>query len=58
MFEVGNIVKSKYHMVNHRSRMGLVVKIGGSKDDLAQVYWPHRRDTSWVKCEDMEVVSD
>lgn len=58
MIEVGNIVKSKYLVENHVARIGLVVKIGGSKSDLAQIYWPHSRSTGWVKCEDMEVVSE
>ena len=57
MIEVGNIVKSKYLVENHVARIGLVVKIGGSKSDLAQIYWPHSRSTGWVKCEDMEVVA-
>lgn len=58
MIEVGNVVKSKFRMANHVARMGLVVKVGGSKSDLAQIYWPHSRSTGWVKCEDMEVISD
>tara|TARA_B100001094_G_scaffold232501_1_gene227345 strand:+ start:885 stop:1067 length:183 start_codon:yes stop_codon:yes gene_type:complete len=58
MIEVGDIVKSKYHIERHRARMGVVIKIGGSKRDLVQVYYPHRRDTGWVKCEDMEVVCE
>ena len=58
MIEVGNVVKSRYRMANHVARIGLVVKIGGSKSDLAQIYWPHSRSTGWVKCVDMEVVSE
>ena len=58
MIEVGNVVKSKFRMANHVARMGLVVKVTGIKSDLAQIYWPHSRSTGWVKCEDMEVVSD
>ena len=58
MIEVGTVVKSKFRMANHVARMGLVVKVGGSKSDLAQIYWPHSRSTGWVKCEDMEVISD
>ena len=58
MIEVGNVVKSKFRMANHVARMGLVIKVGGSKSDLAQVFWPHNRTTGWVKCEDMEVISD
>ena len=25
---------------------------------LAQVFWPHRRDTGWVEARDMEVVDE
>ena len=54
MIEVGSVVKSKFRMVNHTARMGLVMKMAG---ELAQIFWPHNRSTGWVKCEDMEVVA-
>ncbi|MBP04613.1 MAG: hypothetical protein CMA72_07525 [Euryarchaeota archaeon] len=57
MIEVGSIVKSKYHLERKRARMGVVIKVTGENEELAQVYYPHRRDTGWVKSEDMEVVS-
>ena len=46
----------------HRARIGLVMKLtdrpSGTRSALAQVYWPHRRDTGWVKCDDMEIVDE
>jgi hypothetical protein len=61
MLEVGNIVRSKYTVDRHRARIGIVMQLreGAYEDQpLAQVYWPHRRDTGWVEAKDMEVVSD
>ena len=61
MIEVGNIVRSKYTVDRHRARIGIVMQLreGAYEDQpLAQVYWPHRRDTGWVEAKDMEVVSD
>ena len=57
MIEVGSVVKSKYLVANHTARMGLVMKLGGSLNDLAHVYWPHSRSFGWVKCEDVQVVA-
>ena len=59
MLEVGNIVRSKYTVNRHRARIGIVIKLrAGAYENqpLAQVYWPHRRDTGWVEAKDMEVV--
>ena len=61
MIEVGSIVRSKYTVDRHRARIGIVIQMreGAYEDQpLAQVYWPHRRDTGWVQAKDMEVVSD
>ena len=61
MIEVGNMVKNKYTVDRHRARIGIVIQMreGAYEDQpLAQVYWPHRRDTGWVQAKDMEVVSD
>ena len=63
MIEVGNIVRSKYTAERGlpRGRTGIVIKMreGAYEDQpLAQVFWPHRRDTGWVEAKDMEVVSD
>ncbi len=58
MLEVGNIVKSKYTVENHRARIGLVMKVLRDRSEIAQVYWPHNRTFGFVKCEDMEVVSE
>ncbi len=63
MIEVGSIVRSKYTAERGlpRGRIGIVIKMreGAYKGQpLAQVYWPHRRDTGWVEAKDMEVVSD
>ena len=60
MIEVGNVVKSKFRMANHVARMGLVIKLLDRPEGkhMAQIYWPHSRSTGWVKCEDMEVISE
>ena len=58
MLEVGNIVKSKYTMERHRARIGLVMKVLRDGSEIAQVYWPHNRTFGFVKCKDMEVVSE
>ena len=60
MLEVGNIVKSKYTMERHRARIGVVMKVlrDGHGRQSVQVYWPHNRTFGWVKCEEMEVVSE
>ena len=62
MIEVGNIVRSRYAVGSRaRARIGIVIKMreGAYEDQpLAQVFWPHRRDTGWVEAKDMEVVSD
>ena len=61
MIEVGSIVKSKYTVNRHRARIGIVIKLrDGAYENqpLAQVYWPHRRDTGWVEAKDMEVVDE
>tara|TARA_B100000683_G_scaffold249342_1_gene263388 strand:- start:185 stop:382 length:198 start_codon:yes stop_codon:yes gene_type:complete len=58
MLEVGNIVKSKYIMEGHRARIGLVMKVLRDGSEIAQVYWPHNRTFSFVKCKDMEIVNE
>ena len=58
MLEVGNIVKSKYTVDRHRARIGIVMKVLRDGSEIAQVYWPHKRASGFVKCEDMEVVSE
>ena len=61
MIEVGNIVKSKYTIRGHNAHIGIVIKLRDGAYEgqpLAQVFWPHRRDTGWVEAKDMEVVSD
>ena len=63
MLEVGNIVRSKYTAERGlpRGRIGIVIKMreGAYEDQpLAQVYWPHRRNTGWVQAKDMEIVND
>ena len=60
MIEVGNIVRSKYMVKGHRARIGLVVKLLDRPEGkhMVQVYWPHRRDTGWVRCDDMEIVDE
>ena len=60
MIEVGNMVRSKYTVERHRARIGIVIKMreGAYEDQpLAEVYWPHRRDTGWVQAKDMEIVN-
>ena len=59
--KVGSLVKSKYTISGHRARMGIVIQMreGAYEDQpLAQVFWPHRRDTGWVEAKDMEGVSE
>ena len=61
MIEVGSIVKSKYAVSGHRARMGIVIQLregAFENQPLAQVFWPHRRDTGWVEAKDMEVISE
>ena len=61
MIEVGNMVKSKYTVLGHNARIGIVIKVregAYENQPLAQVFCPHRRDTGWVEAKDMEVVSD
>ena len=61
MLEVGNIVRSRYAVGSRdRARIGIVIKLregAYEEQPLAQVFWPHRRDTGWVEAKDMEVVS-
>ena len=60
MIEVGNMVKSKYTVLGHNARIGIVIKMregAYENQPLALVYWPHRRFTGWVQAMDMEVVS-
>ena len=60
MIEVGNIVKSKYTIRGHNAHIGIVIKLRDGAYEgqpLAQVFWPHRRDTGWVEAKDMEVIS-
>ena len=60
MIEVGNIVKSKYTIRGHNAHIGIVIKLRDGAYEgqpLAQVFWPHRRDTGWDEAKDMEVVS-
>ena len=59
--KVGDIIKSKYTIVGHNAHTGIVVKLREGAYEgqpLAQVFWPHRRDTGWVEAKDMEVVSE
>ena len=59
MIEVGSMVQSKYRLSNSgkEGNLGLVVKLGGSLNDLAQVYYPKTRTFGWVKSKDMKVVA-
>ena len=59
--KVGDLVKSKYTGVPAHARIGIVIKLREGAYEgqpLAQVFWPHRRDTGWVEAKDMEVVSE
>ena len=62
MIEVGNIVRSRYAVGSRaRARIGIVVKLregAYEEQPLAQVFWPHRRETEWVEAKDMEAVND
>ena len=59
--QVGDLVRSRYAVGSiARARLGIVIKMREGAYEgqpLAQVYWPHRRDTGWVEAKDMEVVS-
>jgi len=58
--QVGDIIKSKYTIVGHNAHIGIVIKLREGAYEgqpLAQVFWPHRRDTGWVEAKDMEVIS-
>ena len=60
MFEVGNIVKSRYTVKRHRARIGLVMQLRDGafeNQPLAQIYWPHSRTFGWVEAKDMEIVN-
>ena len=62
MIEVGNIVRSRYAVGSRaRARIGIVIKLregAYEEQPLAQVFWPHRRETEWVEAKDMEAVND
>ena len=63
MIEVGSLVRSKYTVERglSRTRIGIVIKLregAYEEQPLAQVFWPHRRDTGWVEAKDMEVVNE
>ena len=60
--QVGDLVRSRYAVGSRaRARTGIVIQLregAYEEQPLAQVFWPHRRDTGWVEAKDMEVVSD
>jgi|TARA_E500000305_G_scaffold110354_1_gene118047 hypothetical protein len=59
--KVGDIIKSKYTILGHNAHIGIVIKLREGAYEgqpLAQVFWPHRRDTGWAEAKDMEVVSE
>ncbi len=62
MIEAGNIVRSRYAVGSRaRARIGIVIKLregAYEEQPLAQVFWPHRRETEWVEAKDMEAVND
>ncbi len=54
--QVGDLVRSKYTGVAAHARIGIIIQLqAGAR--LAQVFWPHRRDTGWVDSKDMEVIN-
>lgn len=58
--QVGDLVKSKYTIGGHRARTGIVIQLREGAFEgqpLAQVFWPHRRDTGWVEAKDMEIIN-
>ncbi len=61
MLEVGSLVKSKYTILGHNARTGIVIQMregAYENEPLAKVFWFHRRDTGWVEAKDMEVVDE
>lgn len=57
MIKVGNIVQSQYIHNGKQGNIGIVIKVGGSLSDLAQVFYPKTRTSGWVKAEDMKVIA-
>jgi len=58
--KVGDLVKSKYTIGGQSARTGLVIQLREGAFEgqpLAQVFWPHRRDTGWVEAKDMEIIN-
>ena len=61
MIEVGSLVKSKYTILGRDAHIGIVIQMregAFENQPLAQVFWPHCRDTGWVEAKDMEVVNE
>jgi len=61
MIEVGSLVKSKYTILGHDAHIGIVIQMregAFENQPLAQVFWPHRRDTGWVEAKDMEIINE
>ena len=61
MIEVGNIVKSKYTVLGHNARIGIVIKMregAYENQPLVQVFWPDHHDTGWERANGMEVISE
>ena len=59
--KVGDLVRSKKAMFEHRARIGIVRQIregAFENQPLAQVVWPHSGATGWVEAIDMEVISE
>ena len=59
--KVGSIVKNRYTILGHNAHMGIVIRVregAFENQPLAQVFWPHRRDTGWVEAKDMEVINE
>ena len=57
--KVGDLVRHTHDQPGFRS--GIVIKLregAYENQPLAQVFWPHCRDTGWVEANNMEVISE
>ena len=60
--QVGDLVRSRYAVGRiARARTGIVIQLRDCSFEvqpLAQVFWPHRRDTGGVEAKDMEIINE
>ena len=57
--KTGDLVRLTYDQPGFGT--GIVIKLregAYENQPLAQVFWPHHRDTGWVEANDMEVINE